>query len=98
MSKTGGAREGAGRKAGSLSRKSVEVLSAALDAGTTPVEFMLDILRDDKADAKDRQWAAEKAAPFSLIAVIEARRKAIETEDLLQRIEKLETLQPAGRV
>ena len=106
---------------------------------------MLNLLRDDTADAKDRAWAAEKSAPFiharpaplertveipdipdastaagigkaldriikavaegelspgegqSLMAVIEARRKAIETEELLERIEKLEALQPAAR-
>ena len=144
MARHGGARDGSGRRPGSLNRKSGEVLAAALDGGTTPVEYMLGILRDDTADAKDRQWAAEKAAPFiharpaplertieiklpaastadgigkaldrvllaiatgelspaegqSLIAVIEARRKAIETEELLERIEKLEALQPGAR-
>ncbi|OAM83491.1 hypothetical protein A3840_01020 [Devosia elaeis] len=106
--------------------------------GISPVEYMLGIMRDSEADAKERAWAAEKVAPFvhprpapmertvqidlpdtstpagidkaldaiiasmskgelspsegqSFISVIEARRKAIEANDLLARIEALET-------
>jgi|GEM_PF-653695 len=64
MAKQGGARPGSGRKPGSPNRKSAEVLSAALEEGITPVEYMLGIMRDETKDAKDRAWAAEKAAPF----------------------------------
>ena len=103
---------------------------------------MLAILHDETADAADKRWAAEKAAPFihprpaplertveislpdtstvegvnaaldaviqavgkgelspsegqSVVALIEARRKAIETGDLLERISRLEA--GAGR-
>jgi hypothetical protein len=137
MAKNGGARPGAGRPKGSVSRRSIEVLSAAVLEGVSPVEYMLKILRNENADAKERAWAAEKSAPYlhprpaplaraitidlpdtdtvegiraaltrivqamgageiapsegqSLIAVVEAQRKAIETDEILGRIERLE--------
>lgn len=137
MAKTGGARPGAGRPIGSVSRRSADTVDKAMAGGVTPVEFMLDIMRDQKADRKERTWAAEKVAPYvhprpapmertvqidlpntatiagvdqaldriisamaagaispgegqSFISAIETRRKAIETIDLLARIEKLE--------
>ena len=138
MSKLGGTRAGAGRKPGTANRRTVEVLEGALAKGQTPVEYMLAILRDDTADAADRRWAAEKAAPYihprpaplqrnitinlpdldkatdlaaatlaiikataqgqispaeaqQLSSVVEAHRKAIETSELANRIEQLES-------
>ena len=143
MGKVGGVRQGAGRRVGSVSRRNAEVVAASLAEGITPVEYMLKILRDEEADAKDRAWAAEKAAPYlhprpaplertieialpdtstvegiagaldriikamskgdispsegqSLIAVIEARRKPIETGELLDRVKRLEEARPAS--
>lgn len=142
MAKVGGARAGAGRPRGSVSSRSVDVVAKAMAEGISPVEFMLNLMRDEKADAKSRAWAAEKVAPFvhprpapmertvqielpdtstpagidmaldaiiaamgkgeispnegqSFISVIEARRKAIETSDLLARVEALEKAEPA---
>lgn len=136
MAKTGGRRAGAGRPAGSLNRRSVEILAAVAD-GLSPLEYMLGVMRDENAAPDARAWAAEKAAPFfhpkpapmhrlvhlrlpktdtadgvknalakileataagkiapaeaqSLVAVIEAQRKAIETADILERLEALE--------
>lgn len=136
MTKTGGARAGAGRPRGTLNRRSVEVLAAVAD-GLTPLEYILSVMRDDKQSDERRAWAAEKAAPFfhakpaplarsvqialpatdtpagvtealaavvravsegvlapteaqSLIAVLEAQRKAIETSEILTRLEALE--------
>jgi len=60
----GGKREGAGRPAGAVNTKSREAAEKAVKNGLTPLDYMLNILRDDKADAKDRMWAAEKAAPY----------------------------------
>lgn len=60
----GGKREGAGRKAGSVTTKTRETADKAASEGLTPLEYMLTILRDDNAEAKDRMWAAEKAAPY----------------------------------
>ena len=59
----GGARENAGRPAGNVNRRSAEVIAKALAEGITPVEFMLKLVRDDTADAKERAGAAEKSAP-----------------------------------
>lgn len=64
MASLGGAREGAGRKRGTPNVKSAEVIAQALKHGITPVEFMLQTMRDESAELKERQWAAEKSAPF----------------------------------
>ena len=137
MAKAGGARVGAGRPSGSANRKSAEILSEALKQGTTPVEYMLSVMRNENADAKDRAWAAEKAAPYvhprpapvanrieidlpdtstidgiksamaavtnavssgkvapseaqGVVGILEAQRKAIETGEVLERLEALE--------
>jgi hypothetical protein len=140
----GGARAGAGRRAGSLSRQNSEVIAVAMAEGTTPVAYLLGIMRDQNAEEKRRDWAAEKAAPYlharpspldrtvrlegmpstatiqgidhaldriiaavaaeelspgegqSLVSVIEARRKAIETSEIMQRLEKLEQQAEGG--
>ena len=34
------------------------------EAAITPLDYMLSVLMDPKSDKKDRQWAAEKAAPY----------------------------------
>lgn len=60
----GGKREGAGRKAGSASRKTRETADRAAASGLTPLDYMLGVLRNEFADDKDRMWAAEKAAPY----------------------------------
>lgn len=60
----GGKREGAGRPAGAATVKTREAADRAAADGITPLEYMLKILRDDKADPKDRMWAAQTAAPF----------------------------------
>ena len=141
----GGARPGSGRKAGSLSRQNAEVIAKAMAEGLTPVEYLLGIMRNEEADEKRRDWAAEKVAPYlharpspldrtvrleclpststiegidqaldriisaiadevlspgegqSLIAVIEARRKAIEDREILARLKALEEQTTANR-
>ena len=60
----GGARPGAGRPAGSLTKRNSEVIAKALEGGITPLEYLLDVMRDETADPKERGWAADKAAPF----------------------------------
>ena len=137
MAKVGGPRPGAGRPKGSLSRRHVELLAEAAAEGITPIEYMLQVLRDENAPEERRNWAAEKSAPYihprpqpiarcieialpdtstvegikgalsvitaaaatgqiapaeaqSLSALVEAQRRAIETTELLERIERLE--------
>lgn len=70
----GGARVGAGRKPGGQNRKSADIAIKAAQAGTTPLEFMLAIMRNGPpadADAltivkyQALQFeAARAAAPF----------------------------------
>lgn len=60
----GGKREGAGRPAGAANKRTREIADQANREGLTPLEYMLEILRDTTRDPKDRMWAAEKAAPY----------------------------------
>lgn len=60
----GGKREGAGRPSGAVTTRTREVAEQAAKDGLTPLEYMLSILRNEEAEAKDRMWAAEKAAPY----------------------------------
>lgn len=137
MARVGGARSGAGRPKGSVSKRSVDVAAKAMADGITPIEFMLSIMRDESADQKRREWAAEKVAPYvhprptpidqpvaldlpdtatltgvddaqaeiirkvskgeitptqgqNISALVEARRRSIESGELLRRIEALE--------
>lgn len=64
MTKHGGKREGAGRPAGAVTKKTREIAEQAIQEGVTPLEYMLGVLRDVTAEPKDRMWAAEKAAPY----------------------------------
>lgn len=62
----GGKREGAGRKAGSASRKTREIANAAMAEGITPLEVMLQAMRGaweagNKAEAHE---FAKDAAPY----------------------------------
>lgn len=60
----GGYREGAGRKAGSANKKTREIADKALQAGVTPLEYMLNVLRSETSTPEQKAWAAEKAAPY----------------------------------
>jgi hypothetical protein len=70
----GGARTGAGRKAGTVTTKTREIAAGALANGITPLEFLLSVLRTEpKKDATEREKmdlfaarfeAAKQAAPY----------------------------------
>lgn len=60
----GGARPGAGRKPGSTTRKTREIADRAASEGITPLEYMLNILRDEDANPAVRFEAAKHAAPY----------------------------------
>lgn len=60
----GGKRDGAGRPAGAVTKRTREVAEKAVKEGLTPLDYMLTVLRDENADKADRMWAAEKAAPY----------------------------------
>lgn len=73
----GGSREGAGRKAGAVTRKTREIADKASEQGITPLEVMLSTMRDMWAQAGQAEdptqrmalkvqaaEVAQKAAPF----------------------------------
>ena len=60
----GGRRPGAGRKKGAKTKRTQEIAAKAVEAGVTPLEFMLNVMRDAKADFHDRFTAAVQAAPY----------------------------------
>lgn len=60
----GGARAGAGRPKGSANKRTREIADKAASEGLTPLEFMLQILRDEKAEMGQRFEAAKHAAPY----------------------------------
>lgn len=62
--KVGGYRPGSGRKPGSATKKTREIAEAALTNGITPLEYMLQVLRDPQAEPGARMDAAKSAAPY----------------------------------
>lgn len=59
----GGKRPGAGRKPGVPNKRTAEIQSAVEASGITPLEFMLDVMRNG-TDQAMRFEAAKAAAPY----------------------------------
>ena len=59
----GGKRAGAGRKKGEPNRRTVETQAMAQQTGITPLEYMLDVMRNS-SDERMRMAAATAAAPY----------------------------------
>jgi hypothetical protein len=70
----GGARPGAGRKAGSLTKRTRDIASAVAE-GLTPLEFLTAVYRDITEDMARRVDAAKAAAPY-----VHARRGPVNSE------------------
>lgn len=62
--KRGGVRPGSGRKKGSCTAKTREIADKAIAEGLTPLEYMLQVLRDEAQDPDRRMDAAKSAAPY----------------------------------
>lgn len=63
----GGARPNAGRKKGvrnKLTTTQADFVARSINSGLTPLEFMLEVLRDETKPFKDRFDAACHAAPY----------------------------------
>lgn len=60
----GGARAGAGRKSGTPNKANAARQAEIAAAGVTPLDYMLEVLRNPYADEKRRDWAAKEAAPY----------------------------------
>lgn len=82
----GGARPGAGRKVGSVARKTRELRWIATEAGVTPLEVMLEAMRAHyKAQRLDEAAAiAKDAAPYihPRLSSVEYQRKEKPVEEL----------------
>lgn len=60
----GGNRPGAGRKPGVPNKASVTRQKRVAEGGQTPLDYMLEVMRDGKADASRRDEMARAAAPY----------------------------------
>lgn len=60
----GGKRNGAGRKAGSVTTRTRETADRAAAEGLTPLDYLLGVLRDEDNDPALRMDAAKAAAPY----------------------------------
>ena len=64
MAGVGGKTPGAGRPKGSKNRRTVELIETVKKSGMTPLEWMLSVLHDKKADKSRRDDMAKAAAPY----------------------------------
>ena len=64
MAGHGGYRAGAGRKRGSVNRASKKLVEMATASGQLPLEYFLEIMRDETQDTRTRIEAAKLAAPY----------------------------------
>jgi hypothetical protein len=80
----GGARNGAGRPKGGLTKKTQEIIAkVACDGQITPLEYMMNILRDETADAAARTAMAIAAAPY-----VHPKLSAVQANVTLENHEK----------
>lgn len=71
----GGARPGAGKKPGAIRRATAAAQAKAAEGGILPLDFMLQIMRDEQADRAERLDMAKAAAPYvhAKLASIDSR-------------------------
>lgn len=89
----GGKREGAGRKPGVPNKRTAETMAAVEASGLTPLDYMLQILRDDQQEPVARFEAAKAAAPYvhaRLAAVEHSGGIAFSHEDALAELDEPE--------
>jgi hypothetical protein len=60
----GGKREGAGRPKGKKNKRTLAEKEALAASGLSPLDYMLSVLRDEKASQDVRLTAAKAAAPY----------------------------------
>jgi len=65
-----------GRPKGALNKRTAQIALAAAEGGMTPIEYMLDVMRDPGADVQRRDDMAKAAAPY-----IHPRLQAIGGDD-----------------
>lgn len=70
----GGRRPGAGRKAGSATKRTIEIANAIAE-GLTPLEYLTSVYQDPNADEAKRIDCAKAAAPY-----VHPKRAPIDSE------------------
>lgn len=77
----GGKRPGAGRPAGAANAKTRAIADKASAEGITPLEYMLQLLRDKNGDPLTRFEAAKAAAPYmhAKLSSVESKVEATHT-------------------
>jgi hypothetical protein len=93
----GGKRENAGRKPGSVPSVTAYVRRKALASGVSPLEYMLRVMRNTKADERRRDEMAKAAAPFVHAKLASMEHKgSVGTYDLTKvdhaDLDRLETI------
>ena len=92
----GGARAGAGRKPGAITKRTREIADGLATDGLTPLEYMLSVLRDPTQTQAVRMDAAKAASPYihPRLANIEQQTKlsgadggAVQFEDVTRALE-----------
>ena len=53
-----------GRKPGTPNKATEQRAEKVAESGVTPLDYMLQVLRDPDAKQEDRKWAATGAAPY----------------------------------
>lgn len=84
----GGKREGAGRPPGSATKRTREIADRALSEGKTPLEVMLELMRD-ASNLEFRLEAAKAAAPYvhPRLSSIEGKLNISTHEEVLGELE-----------
>lgn len=84
----GGRRPGAGRKAGTATKKTREVANRANEEGLTPLDYLLSVMRNTANAPSARADAAKAAAPYvhPRLAPVEPLRSQDDTVPLIDRL------------
>lgn len=101
----GGARANAGRKAGAATKKTREIADKAMAEGISPLEFMLQVMRDDSNHEDPRIQAQREAMRFEAAKAaapyIHPRLQAIEHSgpggDAMEVVQRIELVPLGGK-
>ena len=78
-----------GRQKGTRNKATAAREAEIAASGLTPLDFMLNLLRDKNSSPEDRKWAASTAAPYvhpRLAAVEHSGDMTIKHEDWLDKL------------
>lgn len=67
-----------GRKAGTPNKVNADAVESAREAGEMPLDYMLRVMRDPKADSKRRDVMANAAAPYLHQKLVPADKATVE--------------------